>query len=150
MKQMLIVSLLAVLAAPAQESPVFVSPADLKWGDAPPALPAGSKVAPVFGDSTKEGPFTFRVKLPADYKVMPHFHPSTETVTVLSGTLHMSMGDTFDPSKAKAMAAGSFAALPGKSPHFVFAKEETVIQVSGIGPFSLTYVNPADDPRNKK
>ena len=152
MKQALLAVVLAVMgsAMPAQESPVLVSPADVKWVDAPPSLPAGSKVAVLYGDSTKEGPFTMRAKLPADYKVPPHFHPATETVTILSGTLHMSMGDTFDASKAKAMGAGSFAALPGKSPHFVFTKEETVIQVSGMGPFSVTYVNPADDPRNKK
>jgi hypothetical protein len=137
-------------ASPAQDAPILLSPDDVKWADAPPSLPAGAKAAVIFGDPSKAGPFTLRVKMPADYKVPPHFHPDTETVTVLSGTFNVSMGDTFDASKCKSMGAGSFVALPGKSPHFVYAKGETLIQVSAMGPWSLTYVNPADDPRNSK
>lgn len=133
-----------------QEIPIMVSPADVKWGDASPALPPGAKAALLSGDPKLEGPFVMRVKLPADYKVPPHFHPGNENVTVLSGTFHAAMGDTFDASKAKAMSAGSFLLLPAKNPHFVFTKEETIIQVSASGPWTLTYVNPADDPRNKK
>jgi quercetin dioxygenase-like cupin family protein len=102
------------------------------------------------GDPKMAGPFTLRAKLPANYKVPPHFHPDTETVTVLSGTFNVAMGDSFDASKTKAMPAGSFIALPGKNAHFVFTQEETVIQVNATGPWTLTYVNPADDPRNKK
>jgi len=133
----------------AQESPIMVSPAEVHWVDAPPALPPGAKVAVIQGDPKVEGPFTMRIKLPADYKIAPHFHPDTETVTVLSGAFHVAMGDTFDASKAKSLSAGSFAALPKKSPHFAFAKEETIIQVNAHGPWSLNYVNPADDPRKK-
>jgi len=152
MKQLLFVAITAAFGSSfaAQESPIMVSPADINWVDAPPSLPAGAKVAVIQGDPKAEGPFTMRVKLPADYKVSPHFHPDTETVTVLSGSFHVAMGDTFDASKAKSLAAGSFAALPKKSPHFAFTKEETVIQVNAHGPWSLTYSNPADDPRNKK
>ncbi len=146
MKTVLILTLLASL----QDAPILVTPDDVKWAPAPPALPAGSSVSVVQGDPQKSGPFTMRAKLPANYKVPPHFHPDTETVTVLSGTFHVSMGDTFDASKCKAMPAGSFLALPAKSPHFVFTKEETVIQINAAGPWTLTYVNPADDPRNAK
>lgn len=152
MKQFLLVALIAGVgsALPVQDAPVLLLPADVKWVDGPAALPPGTKAAVIYGDMTKAEPFTFRAKLPADFKVPPHFHPGTETVTVLSGTFYVSMGDTFDASKAKAMTAGSFVALPGKSPHFVYTKEETVIQVSAVGPWGLTYVNPADDPRNSK
>lgn len=136
--------------APKLETPIMVAPADIHFAPAPPSLPAGAQAALLAGDPSKAGPFTLRVKLPADYKVPPHFHPDVETVTVLSGTFHAATGDSFDPAKCKAMPAGSFVALPGKVPHFVFTKEETVIQVNATGPWSLTYVNPADDPRNKK
>jgi quercetin dioxygenase-like cupin family protein len=140
------------LATPpaAQDAPVMVAPADIKWMDGPPALPPGAKVAPILGDSKNEGPFVMRAKLPADYKVPPHFHPGNETVTVISGTFYAAMGDTFDAAKAKAMPTGSFIMLPAKSPHFVYTKEETIIQINAVGPWTLTYVNPADDPRNKK
>jgi quercetin dioxygenase-like cupin family protein len=152
MKQLLFVTIATAFGSSftAQESPIMISPADITWVDAPPALPAGAKVAVIQGDPKSEGPFTMRVKLPADYKVSPHFHPDTETVTVVSGAFHVAMGDTFDASKAKSLVAGSFAALPKKSPHFAFTKEETIIQVNAHGPWSLTYANPADDPRNKK
>ena len=147
-----VASLTASFAAapPAQDVPIMVTPADLKWGEASPALPPGSKAAVVLGDPKIEGPFVIRVKLPADYKVAPHFHPGNEQLTVISGTLHAAMGDTFDPSKAKALPAGSFMLLPAKSPHFILTKEETVVQVSAVGPLMVSYVNPADDPRNKK
>jgi uncharacterized RmlC-like cupin family protein len=152
MKLALLVAVITVLgsASPVQDAPILLSPDDVKWMDGPASLPPGTKAAVIYGDMSKAGPFTLRAKLPANYKVPPHFHPDTETVTVLSGTFYVSMGDSFDASKTKAMPAGSFVALPGKSPHFVHTKEETVIQVSAVGPWSLTYVNPADDPRNSK
>ena len=137
-------------AAPAtQDAPIMVQPDDIKWGPGSPSLPPGAKMAVIAGDASKEGPFTVRVKFPADYKIPPHFHPGNETVTVLSGTFYAAMGDTFDAAKAKAMPAGSFVMLPAKNPHFVYIKEETVVQVNAVGPWTLTYVNPADDPRKK-
>ena len=152
MKQVLlaVTAVLLSAATPAQEAPILITPDDVKWVDAPPSLPPGAKVAAIFGDSKKEGPFTMRAKLPANYKVPPHFHPDTETVTVLSGAFYASMGDVFDAAKGKAMPVGSFLALPAKTPHFAYTKEETVIQVSAHGPWTLNYVNPADDPRNSK
>lgn len=152
MKHALILAVAAAFGStlPAQESPILVTPADVKWVDAPPSLPAGAKVAVIQGDPKNEGPFTMRIKIPADYKVAPHFHPDTETVTVLSGAFHVAVGDAFDASKTKALGAGSFAAIPKKTPHFGLTKEETIIQVNAHGPWTLTYVNPADDPRSKK
>ena len=152
MKTILLMAAVVVLGAatPAQDAPVLVSPDDVKFVDGPPSLPPGAKSALIFGDPKNAGPFVIRVKFPANYKIPPHFHPDTETVTVLSGAFHASMGDTFDASKGKAMPAGSFLALPAKTPHFAFTKDETVVQVSAHGPWALNYVNPADDPRNTK
>src|SRR5262245_14144223 len=101
MKPVLIAVLFAVLgaASPVQEGPVLILPADLKWADAPPSLPKGSWFCVLQGDPSKEEMFTLRLKLPADYKVPPHTHPTSESVTVLGGTLFMSMGDRFDASK---------------------------------------------------
>jgi quercetin dioxygenase-like cupin family protein len=143
----------AAMLATAQDAsnpPIMVLPEDVAWADGPPSLPPGAKAAVIQGDMKKEGPFTVRVKLPADYKIPPHFHPGNEQVTVLSGTFYAAMGDTFDASKAKAMKAGSFIQLPAKTPHFVYVKEETIVQVNAVGPWTLTYVNSADDPRNSK
>ena len=90
----------------------IVSPAELKWGDAPPGLPPGAKMAVLDGDPTTKGSFTVRLQAPDGYKVPPHTHPTTERITVLSGTFYLGMGDKFDEAAGREMAVGSFAVLP--------------------------------------
>ena len=129
---------------------IMLTPDQLQWGPAPPALPAGAQLAVLAGDPSKAGvPFTIRAKFPDGYKVPPHWHPEDENVVVLEGTLVMGMGDKIDPAAQHEMTAGSFASMPKGAHHVAWAKGETVIQVYGIGPFAITYVNPADDPRKK-
>ncbi len=152
MKNILLVPLLALaaIAAQAQESSSFMNTKEMKWGDAPPSLPKGSKMAVLFGDPSKEGPFSIRAKLPMGYTVPPHFHTKDENLTVLSGTLYIGMSDTVDKKSAHALKAGGFHHLPGKVHHYAFTKSPTELQISGDGPFDINYLNPADDPRTKK
>jgi quercetin dioxygenase-like cupin family protein len=127
---------------------VVMTSNDVKWMPAPPALPPGAQVAVMEGDPSKSGgTFTIRLKAPDGYKVPPHWHPVAENVTVLEGTFFVGMGDKFDQSAGKELTAGSFASMPKGMRHFAWAKGETIIQVHGVGPFELIYVNPADDPR---
>ncbi len=123
-------------------------PTDLKWVDGPASLPKGIKVAVLEGDMSKPGPFTVRIKAPANYKISPHFHPAVEHVTVISGSFYMGLGDVFEESKATKLPVGGFAVMEIGTRHFAFTKEETEIQLHGIGPWGITYVNAADDPRN--
>jgi quercetin dioxygenase-like cupin family protein len=90
--------------------------------------------------------FIVRLKVPAGYKIPAHWHPTDENVTVISGTFNMGMGDKLDPAKTKAFPAGSFAVAPAKVNHFALAKKEAIVEVSAMGPFAMTYVNPDDDP----
>ena len=130
---------------------VIVRPNAIEWGPAPPALPPGSHVVILGGDPSKPGvPYVLRAKLPDGYKVPPHWHPTDENITVLQGTLLVGNGDRFDPDKMEEMSASSFVCMPKAMRHFAMAKEETIIQVHGIGPFEFNYVNPADDPRKKE
>ena len=123
---------------------------ELTWGPAPPGLPPGAELAVVSGDPSKEGlPFTMRAKFPDGYQVPPHWHPTDENVTVIQGTINLGEGDKFDRSTTKALPAGSFAVMPKGMHHFAWASGETIVQIHGIGPFAITYVNPADDPRKK-
>lgn len=130
------------------ETHLIVEPGEIDWQPAPPVLPAGTTMAILAGDLAKEGPFIFRVRIPDGHRVAPHFHPGLENVTVISGTFGIGMGETFDASALRDLGAGALVVIPAESPHFVLAKGETEIQVHGIGPWALTYVNPADDPRN--
>jgi hypothetical protein len=139
-----------VMASPgaAQHSGhTMFTPDNLQWTDTP-ALP-GAKVAIIEGPITEAVPFTFRLKFPANYKIAPHWHPAIERVTVLSGTIHLGVGDTFDQAKAQALPAGSISIMEPKMHHFAWTSEETVVQLSGMGPWGITFVNPADDPRKK-
>jgi uncharacterized RmlC-like cupin family protein len=131
-------------------SHVILSEADIKWGDAPPTLPAGAKMAVLQGDPGATGMFTIRLKVPDGYKVAAHWHPAAENVTVISGTFNLGTGDKLDEAKTTPMSAGSFATMPAKMRHFAWCKGETEVQVSGMGPFKIVYVNPADDPGKTK
>jgi uncharacterized protein DUF4437 len=125
------------------------SPADIQWVDAPPSLPPGAKVAVLEGDPSKPGYFAMRLKSPDGYKIMPHWHPNVERITVISGTLNMGLGDTFDESKAHAMTAGSYGTMQPKVHHYAWTTGETELQITTLGPWKLVYVNPADDPSKK-
>jgi ketosteroid isomerase-like protein len=139
-------------AGPASGPPlehVVLKASELTWGDPPPALPAGAKVAVVSGDPSKGGPFVIRAQVPAGYRIAPHWHPTDEHVTVLSGTFAVGHGEQFDQAALKEMPANSFAAMPAEMRHFAMAKTAATIQVHGKGPFVVNYVNPADDPRQQ-
>ena len=144
----LLILVVGVMPGLAQQSHVLVTPDTLKWVD-PPTFP-GAKLAVVQGDPSKEGLFVYRVKLPANYKIAPHFHKAGENVTVLSGVFYIGMGEVFDQKAGKEMPVGSFVAVPATHRHFAWVgSEETLIQVHGVGPTDITFVNLADDPRKK-
>ena len=133
---------------PSHGDHIMVLPADLEWADAK-ANPPGAKIAVIEGPPNEAVPFIFRVKLPADYKVPAHWHPALEHVTVLSGTYNFGTGDKFDKEKTKALPPGSAVIIQPKTNHFIWTGEETVIQVHGVGPQDINFVDPADDPRKK-
>ncbi len=100
------------------------------------------------GNLSKAEPFTFRLKVPVGYVIAPHTHPAVEHVTILSGALRFGAGETIDKD-ATVLAEGSFAAFPTGHAMYATALEDSVFQVYGVGPWGITYVNPADDPRKK-
>jgi quercetin dioxygenase-like cupin family protein len=144
---------LGALAAQESQSPSaqprqahVITPEQLNWGPAPAILPAGARLAVLDGDPTKAGPFTMRLAMPAGYRIPPHFHQVDEHVTVISGAFQVGMGDTFDEGKLTTLSPGTFGVIPPGMRHFARADKATVIQLHGVGPWGLTYVNPADQP----
>ena len=131
----------AVQAKPGQSN--------LKWTDAPPSLPSGAKMAVLSGNPGKKGMFAIQLKMPADYAVPPHSHPTNEVVKVVSGSLHYGMNDKLMDSP-KTLTAGHAVTMKSKMHHWVHAPAPAKVQVSGMGPFQITYVNPKDDPRGAK
>jgi hypothetical protein len=137
----------AAKKAKPKAEPVFVTATDIKFGPAPPQLPKGAEVGVLYGDPTKAGAFTIRIKMPDGYKIPPHWHSQDEQLTVLGGTLNMYMGD--EMTSPHALDAGSYHYLPGKMHHAAVAKGDVVLQLHGVGPFDIHYVNPADNPTPK-
>lgn len=120
----------------------------LKFGAAPAAFPKGAMMAVVSGDPAKPGPLVVQFMMPAGYRIRPHFHPVDESVTVKKGEFDVGMGDTFDATKTKPMKMGDKGTIAATMHHYAMAKTAATIEVSTTGPFAMTYVNPADDPRN--
>ena len=120
---------------------------DIKWGPAPAVFPPGAQMAVLQGDPSGNAVFTVRLRFPDGYKLAAHTHPTDEQVTVISGTFRIGMGKTFDTKGMLTLNAGGFATAPANMPHYAAAQGETVVQVHAVGPFVLTYVNPADLPK---
>jgi quercetin dioxygenase-like cupin family protein len=140
----LLLSCVAAVPAVAQVH----SAAAVKWGPGPAFLPRGARLAVMQGDPGKSGLFTIRLRLPNGYTVKSHFHPTDEQITVLSGAFTVGMGDTLKMRGTKPLTAGGFMTVPQDAHHWARARGLTVLQIHGDGPFVITYVNSADDPRN--
>jgi anti-sigma factor ChrR (cupin superfamily) len=141
--------LVSSVIAIAQQMPMPMNAGDFKWGPAPNVLPPGAQIAVVSGDPSKEALYVVRLKMPANYAVPAHNHPTSEYVTVLSGDFHIGMGDKLDREKGMVLQPGGFAEAAAKMNHYAWTTSETIVQIHGQGPFAITYVNPADDPSKK-
>ena len=131
------------------QNPPTTKPDSLHWGPAPAVFPAGARLAVVSGDPFKAGMFTIELALTDGYRLMPHFHPTAEAIKVKQGTFVFGMGDTFDAAKAKSMMVGDTGTVRANMHHYASAKGATIVAVTAMGPFALTYVNPADDPQKQ-
>jgi quercetin dioxygenase-like cupin family protein len=137
----------AVLASSAATA--HAQKAALQWGPGPASLPPGTRMAIVSGDPAKPGPFTIRLRLPDGFEVPPHFHPVDEHQTLISGRIGHGMGDTVDLKSVKWLRPGQRITLPANAHHYVRTRGPTLVEVSAMGPFSVTYVNGRDDPRGR-
>ena len=136
--------------AQAAEQHHTVVPGDaIKWGAAPPSLPPGAQAAILLGSPAKEGPFVLRLKFPAGFIVPPHRHSKDEFVTVISGKFAISSGEKADRASLQPLPPGSFVHLPAGMPHYAWAEAESIVQINGVGPFDVIYVDPRDDPRKQ-
>ncbi|HXH28973.1 MAG TPA: cupin domain-containing protein [Candidatus Polarisedimenticolia bacterium] len=138
------------LAAEGAHPHVIENLAEASWGPAPNMLPPGAQIEVLGGNPMGDSLFTVRLKFPAGYRIPAHSHPRDEHVTVLSGKLHIGMGDKLDPAGGKALGVGGFGLMPANANHFAYCNEATTILLHGWGPIEFKYVNPADDPRNQK
>lgn len=131
--------MLALLLAAA----IAVTPETVVWKDGPPNLPAGSQIAVLEGDPKLPGIFTMRVRVPAGAQLAPHWHPRDERVTILSGSVELGFGTTADKGAVKRYGAGSFYVNPPRTMHYLYFPEDTVMQMTGLGPWKIETSDPA-------
>ncbi|HEX2214982.1 MAG TPA: cupin domain-containing protein [Mycobacterium sp.] len=124
--------------------------ADVKWIDGPGSFETGARMAILEGNPGAPGVFTMRIWMPDGFRIAPHWHPKPERVTVISGTFHLGAGDVLDARRTTPLKPGSYTAMPPGMRHYAIAEGETVVQLTSTGPWEITYVNPADDPRARK
>jgi ChrR-like protein with cupin domain len=141
---------LSAAAAPPSDAKNAFTPDSIQWGPPPPFVAPGAQLAVLEGNPmASSGDYTIRLKMPAGYKIAPHWHPLRENVTVISGNFKVGMGDHFDESKMMVFPAGSFAYLDPDMHHYAMAVDDVVVQIHGMSPVKFNYVNPADDPSTK-
>ena len=129
---------------------VMLTPDQVSWQMGPPEFPAGAQVAVLDGNPSQAGvAYAIGLKLPDGYKIPPHWHPVDASVAVMRSVFGMGVGEKADLAQGRELPAGSYMRVSKGVPHFEWTKGETIIYISGLGPLGTTYVNPADDPRQK-
>jgi quercetin dioxygenase-like cupin family protein len=142
--------LVVQMSVGAADMPLPRSAREVKWGAPPPVLPPGVKFAVISGDPAGTGLVTVRLDMPAGYVIPPHFHPTDEHVTVLKGSFSLGMGDLVDKAHAMTLSPGGYAVAAANMHHYAYTTTGAIVQVDLLGPFAITYVNPADDPSKKR
>jgi quercetin dioxygenase-like cupin family protein len=140
----------AASAATAAAQPAYHPATEIVWKEGPATMPKGVRLAVLEGDPTQAGVFTIRLRFPAGMRIPAHSHTQTEHATVIAGVLHIGMGERFDSAATRALPAGSFGYWPAGMRHYAWMEGETVLQLHGQGPWTVTYVDPADDPRRAR
>jgi len=144
----LAVLLLWASVAPRAMAQASADSARLQWM-VPPLLPPGALLAVVSGDPTAPGQSTLELIMPDGYRLPPHYHPSYEHVEVKEGTLLAGMGDRLDPKQTRPLATGDSATAPAGMHHFSIAKGRTMLLVTFMGPYTITYLRAEDAPQRR-
>ncbi len=147
-------------AAAGKQSTMVVEPGSEKWGEVPAAALVGTpsvdmggtlRLAVIQGDPTKAGrTYTLRLSCTDGLKIAPHWHPTTENVTVVKGAAAVGMGSKWDDAALKDVPLGGFFSAGPQTRHFAQCKGDTILQVHGIAPFVVNFVSPDESEPPKK
>jgi quercetin dioxygenase-like cupin family protein len=133
-------------AVESPESGLTWTPEQMIWEPNPRV--AGLGVAPIISNGKMPGYYVYRVKFPPGRVVQAHSHPDDRTYTVISGTWRIGWGEKYDESKLITLGPGSFYTEPAGVPHFVATPDgEAIVQVTGTGPTTIHYIDPAHAPK---
>jgi quercetin dioxygenase-like cupin family protein len=140
-------ALCVAMAQTGGASVVALTPPEMKWTKQGALAAPGLEQFNLVGDPTKPGPYTLRLKFPKGYRIAPHTHPDSREVTIISGVFATGYGETFDNARLKTLPAGSFYTEPANVPHYIEIEEDTILQVSGMGPSGRKFINLPETPK---
>ena len=149
MRYVLMMAALAAATGPvvAQDGHKVFDPDAIEWGPGPATLPPGAEASVLYGNPAEDGLFALRLKFPPGYHIPAHLHPKPEVVTVISGAVKLGSGEKADPDAGETITAGGLFTMPPEMAHYLYTDQEAVVQLNSVGPFTVTYIDPADDPR---
>lgn len=131
-----------------EKAPVLLTESDISWGLGPDAFPLGARAAILTGDPDSDGTYVLRVKLPAKYRIPPHWNSAALSVTVLSGEVALGLGDGYESESLRSYAAGSYLEFPKRARLYLETHAKpAVLEIRGEGAWETVYVKPTDDPR---
>ncbi len=147
---------LCLLADKGKVPPQRITAAEIAWPKAA-ANQAGSAMRPgtetvfLVGDGKSSDLYSLLFRIPPNTVIPPHSHPDERSCFVLSGLWYFGYGSVRSESGLKALPPGSHYTEPAAANHFAGTKgQEAVLECTAVGPAGTTFVNPADDPKNKK
>jgi quercetin dioxygenase-like cupin family protein len=143
-----VVALMVLLLAAARLAAQGATPPEqgVVWVPAPALFPRGAQIAVLSGDPFKSVVLKTLISMPDGYRQPPHFHATDEHIEVRQGTLLVGMGDKLDAKKTIPLAVGDTATAPAGMHHYSVAKGATIVAVTIMGPYIMTYVHPKDEP----
>jgi quercetin dioxygenase-like cupin family protein len=138
----------------AQDGRATIRLEDIPWpsarvGGAGTSGASGIETVVLKGDPAKAGLYTLMLRVAPNVRIQAHSHKDDRVATVVKGTWYFSYGEKFDEASLKALGPGSFYTEPPGVAHFAMTKEEVILQISGHGPSSTTYVDAANDPSRR-
>lgn len=138
----------------AQDGRATVRLEDVPWpsaraGGAGTSGASGIETVVLKGDPAKAGLYTLMLRIAPNVRIQAHSHKDDRVATVVKGTWYFGYGEKFNEASLKPLGPGSFYTEPPAVAHFAMTKEEVVLQISGNGPSSTTYVDAANDPARR-
>ena len=113
---------------------------EIKWKPCPSNLPEGCEMAILEGNPKSNDLFTVRFKLSGKFVMPPHTHPKDERVTILQGNAYVAFGKDVTKEDAKEFGTGDYYVNARESIHTVWTDDNTIIQITGIGPWEANFI----------
>ena len=103
---------------------------ELKWLEY--SASPGAQFAVLHG-MPYSGGYAIRLKRPDGHVEQPHRHESDEHVAVMSGILHVGVGDALNRTTARTFREGSYVVIPSGTVHYSWAEGDVLADVYWTG-----------------